>query len=46
MPTRSRTRVQERSAKILAERHANQERLDEQRHHEQLAAANAEPPPF
>ncbi|MEZ0051441.1 hypothetical protein ABIA30_002439 [Mycobacterium sp. MAA66] len=46
MPTRSRTRVQERSAKILAERHANQERLDEQRQQEQLAAASDEPPPF
>ncbi|MGB8402828.1 MAG: HNH endonuclease, partial [Mycobacterium sp.] len=46
MPTRSRTRAQERSANILAERHGNQERLDEQRQHEQLAAANDEPPPF
>lgn len=47
MPTRRVTRAQERHANVLAERQANQERLDEQqRQREQAIAANYRPPPF
>lgn len=47
MPTRKRTRAEERAARITAERRINEERLaEERRKRAAWLAANYEPPPF
>jgi Domain of unknown function (DUF222) len=47
MPTRQRTRTQNRAARITTERRANQrDRIDAQRREHERMIANDEPPPF
>jgi hypothetical protein len=47
MPTRKRTRAQDRRYRITAERRINETRIaEERRKHKAWLAANEEPPPF
>ena len=46
MPTRQRTRTQDRTTRIRAERKTNQERLNHQHQEQQQREANDEPAPF